>query len=167
MENQGQNQEQKDYGQVHFSWQFHEFAQHERSKSWYFWAGAAVVFLVGYSIISSNFLFGLIIIIAALTIVMLQRNNQEIEFKIAEDGIVVGKKFYEYKRLKNFYIIFNPPEVKTLYFEPKSFFEPRIPVALNDQDPVKIREVLLQYLEEDIDREDEPVSDQTSRMLKL
>ena len=90
-----------------------------------------------------------------------------VSFKITEDGIAINGKLYEYKVIKNFYIIYEPPEVKTLYFEPKSLLSPRIPIALEDQNPVEIRQILRQYLTEDIDREDEPVSDQTSRLLKL
>lgn len=167
MENQEKNQEKNDAGEVFFHWQFDEFTRHQRSGGWYIWAGIIVVTLVGYSIFSSNFLFGLITIIAALTILMFHRNNEKIDFKITQDGIFVNDKFYNYDSLINFYIIYNPPTVKSLYFEPKSFLQPRIPIFLADQDPLKIREVLLQYLEEDIDREDEPVSEQTSRILKL
>ncbi len=167
MTNEEQQNDNLDYGQVYFNWKFPEFPKYERGQGWYFWGGVVVVVLVIYSIISANFLFGLITIIAALIILMFHRSNEEVDFKITEDGILVNKKMYEYKKLKNFYIIYNPPEVKTLYFEPKSWFEPRIPIFLADQDPVKIREALLRYLDEDIDREDEPVSDQTSRTFKL
>ena len=104
---------------------------------------------------------------SALIILMFQRSDDEVEFKITEDGISINQKFYNYQDIQNFFIIYEPPEVKTLYFEPKSIISPRIPVALEDQDPVKIRELLLQYLDEDLDREDEPVSDQTSRLFKL
>lgn len=156
-----------DHGEVFFNWQFFEFPQYEREKSWYVWGGIIVGLLLVYSIITINFLFGLIIIISTLIVLMFQRSNNEVEFKIAEDGILVNQKFYDYKEIKNFYIIYEPPEVKTLYFEPKSIFQPRLPISLETQDPVKIREVLLQYLSEDLDREDEPVSDQASRLFKL
>lgn len=157
----------KDYGEVFFNWKFSEFDKHERSKSWYVWGSIVVVLLLLYSFITSNLLFGFITIIAALIILMFQRSNKEIDFSITEDGILVDEKFYDYKDIKNFFIIYQPPEVKTLYFELKAFFSPRIPASLVDQDPVKIRETLLQYIEEDLDRDNEPLSDQTSRMFKL
>lgn len=156
-----------DHGKVFFQWKFPEFTQHKRGQAWYIWGGIAVGLLLLYSLITLNFLFGVIIIISTLIIVMFQRSQNEIDFEIAEDGISVNQKFYPYKIIRIFYIIYEPPEVKTLYFEPKSFFNPRIPIALESQDPVKIRKLLQQYLDEDLDREDEPVSDQTSRMLKL
>jgi hypothetical protein len=33
--------------------------------------------------------------------------------------------------------------------------------------PIKVREILLDYLEEDLDQENEPLSDGLGRMLKL
>ncbi|MFA6255479.1 MAG: hypothetical protein WC675_05685 [Patescibacteria group bacterium] len=160
-------EESPDYGEIFFSWKFSEFPQYQRERKWYVWGTIVVIILLIYSFLTINFLFGLITIMAALIILLFQRNNSEVEFKITEDGILVNKKIFDYKNLKNFYIIYNPPEVKTLYFEPKSIFNPRIPIALEKQNPVAIREVLRQYLEEDLDREDEPVSEQISRIFKL
>ena len=159
--------EKEDRGEIFFNWKFSEFPQYQRDRSWYVWGGIVVGLFLLYSIFTANFLFGLVTIISALIILMFQRSNNEIDFKIAEDGILVNKRFYDYKEIKNFYIIYEPPAVKTLYFEPKSFFNPRIPIPLEQQNPVKIREILRQYLEEDLDRENEPVSDQTSRLFKL
>ncbi len=161
------NQEEASRGEIFFSWKFPEFPKYQRDKSWYFWGAIVVVFFLIYSFFAANFLFALITIISALIILLFHRSDNEVEFKITEDGILVNKKFYDYKSIQNFYIFYEPPEVKTLYFELKGFFSPRIPVALEDQNPVKIREVLKQYLAEDLERENEPLSDQTSRLFKL
>src|SRR3989344_5481594 len=156
---ENKNQSEPDYGEVLFNWVFPEFPRYERDKSWYFWASVIAVILLIYAIFSANFLFAVIIIVSSLTILMFHRSNNEINFKITEDGILLNKQFYDYRDIKNFYIIYQPPAVKTLYFEPKSIFRPRVPVSLEDQNPVKIREVLLNYLEEDLERENEPTSD--------
>ena len=156
-----------DHGKVFFLWKFSEFTKHERGKNWYIIAGIVALLLLVYSAFSANLLFALVIIIFILVILMFQRNTDEVEFQIHEDGISVNRNFYDYKDIKNFFIIYEPPQVKTLYFEPKSLFSPRIPIPFKDQDPVKIREVLLGYLEEDLDQENEPLSDQISRLFKL
>src|SRR3989344_1334349 len=156
-----------EHGKVFFQWSFLEFPHYERNRQWYAWLAVVVGLLILYSIFSANFLFALISIITALIILLFHQSKNEVNFKITEDGILVNAKFYDYKELENFYIIYEPPQVKTLYFEPKSFFNPRIPVDLQNQNPVKIRETLKKYLAEDIERENEPLSDQTSRMLKL
>jgi hypothetical protein len=158
---------QRDYGQTFFSWKFFEHPKRDRDKKWYITGSIIVILVLIYSIFTFNFLFALIAVIAALIILLFERNNNEIEFKITEDGILLSKKFYEYKDLKNFYIIYQPPAVKTLYFEPKGLFIPRIPIPLENQNPVKIRETLLKYLEEDLEKEEEPISDFFSRIFKL
>lgn len=155
------------HGKVFFSWEFKEFPSAGRSKSWYLGAGIIFFLLIIYALFSANFLFAIIIIMVVLILVMMRREANKIKFSITEDGIEIGQNFYEYKNIKNFWIIYEPPEIKTLYFEPKSFFQPKIPVPLENQNPIKIREVLLQYLTEDLDKENEPVSDQLSRWLKL
>jgi len=162
-----QNQEVQDYGQVLLSWRFAEFPSYERNTGWYIWGGIILIIFLIFSIWTSNFLFALITVMIAMTVLLFQRNNGQVQFEITEDGILLNKKFYSYEVLKNFYIIYQPPEVKTLYFEPKALLQPRIPISLEDQDPVKVREILLQYLEEDLDQEDEPLSDFFSRLFKL
>ena len=156
-----------DHGRVFFSWRFAEATPHERRRSWYIWALIVVALLLLYSFLSGNLLFAIIVVIIFLTTLLSQRNHDQIEFKITEDGIVVNDKLFEYQTLKHFYIIYQPPAVKTLYFEPKSLLKPRIPIPLLDQNPVEIRQVLIEHLEEDIDQENEPISDQFSRLLKL
>ena len=155
------------HGQTLFAWVFSEFPQYERSKSWYIWAGIIIGLSLVYSILTLNFLFAIIIVITSLLVTIFRRTSNEVEFKITEDGILVNKVFYDYDDIKNFFVIYQPPEVKTLFFEPKSVLKPRIPVSLEEQNPVKIREALLEYLDEDLDRENEPTSEQFSRMFKL
>ncbi|MDD2807437.1 MAG: DUF5673 domain-containing protein [Patescibacteria group bacterium] len=159
--------DQPDYGETLMAWEFYEFIKHDRSRFWYFGAGLIAMLLILFAFLASNILFGFIVIIASLIILMFHRSDNKIKFQIMEDGILVNTKFYEYKSLKNFYLIYEPPEVKTLYFEPKSMFSPRIPITIEDQDPNEIRKILTKYLSEDLDRENEPTSDQLSRMLKL
>jgi len=156
-----------DHGQTYFAWSFPEFNQHERSKRWYIWAGVAILFLLIFSIYTADYLFAIIVIISSLIILLFQRSSNRVEFKITEDGVIVNNNFFDYQELKNFYIIYQPPEIKSLYFESKSILRPRIPVSLEDQNPVKIREVLLKHLEEDLEKEKEPISEQFSRMFKL
>jgi len=164
---QDQSEQKKDYGQIFFSWSFSEFPQHSRSRRWYLGAAVLIVLMLIFSVVSRNILFTNIVILTALLLILFHRSNNVITFKITEDGILVNDRFFEYESLKNFFIIYQPPTVKTLYFEPKSFFNPRIPISLENQNPVQVREVLMRFLPEDIEREHEPVSDQIARLFKL
>jgi hypothetical protein len=42
-----------------------------------------------------------------------------------------------------------------------------LPIALVDVDPVEVRDILSQYLEEDLEREEEELGDRFAKVLKL
>jgi hypothetical protein len=69
--------------------------------------------------------------------------------------------------LRDFFIIYNPKEeVKMLFFETTGL-KPRLRIPLVDEDPTQIRKTLLNFLEEDLKQEDEPLSDYIARKWKL
>ncbi|PIS04950.1 MAG: hypothetical protein COT81_03690 [Candidatus Buchananbacteria bacterium CG10_big_fil_rev_8_21_14_0_10_42_9] len=156
-----------DHGEVLANWSFPEYISHNRGAVWFVAAGILALFLIIYGIATSNLLFALIVILAVLLSYMHQRNIQMVDFTINEDGIIIAQHFFPWNELDKFYIIYQPPDVKALYFEPKSIWQPRISVDLVDQNPVAIRRILLKYLTEDFERENEPLSDQLTRLLKL
>ncbi len=162
------NQEQRDLGKILSQWSFPEFVKYKRSRRWYAVAILITAVLLIYALVTSNILFATIIIIASIIFVLNEkRESKTIHFKISEEGIVVDNVLYEWPEIKNFWIIYEPDKVKNIYFEFKSLLLPRLPIPLQDQDPVAIREILLDYIDEDIDREGEPISDGLGRMLKL
>lgn len=161
-------QEEIDVGKTLASWQFPEFIKYQYTTGWYISFGIIFGLLLLYSILTANILFTLILLIAAGIIYMNRRRQPEnIHFSITEEGIVLDEKLYEWPEIKNFWVIYEPPEVKTLYFDFKNFYLPRLPIPLQDQSPVRIREMLLDYIDEDIEREGEPISDNLSRNLRI
>ncbi len=95
-----QNSKNEDYGKILFSWDFPEFPQHKREASWYFWGAIVVILLLIYSIVTSNFLFAILVVISAATVLLFQRSNNQVEFKITEDGIWLTANFINMKKLK-------------------------------------------------------------------
>ncbi len=163
-----QEQNKNDHGEVLAKWNFTEFIKHERSKSWYFGAVISILFLLIYSFLTVNFLFAVIIIIAAISFFLIYRREPgQVTFAITEDGLGADDRFFPYDEIKDFYIIYQPPEVKTLFVELKALTKPRLAISLGDQNPVEIRKILLEYIDEDLEKDDEPLSEGLSRMLKL
>ncbi|MFA5076189.1 MAG: hypothetical protein WC480_02100 [Patescibacteria group bacterium] len=159
---------ENDYGQELMTWSFSEFVQYERSRGWYIGAIIIMALLLLYSVLVANFLFALIVLITAIILFLRSSNEaKEIKFSIFEDGIMVGEKFYNYKEIQNFWLIYEPPVVKNLYFSFGSILLPRVQIPLQDRNPVKVRQILLKYLNEDLTKENEPFSDAMSRLLKL
>jgi hypothetical protein len=90
-----------------------------------------------------------------------------IKLNIREDGLEIGRNFYSYRDLNNFWIIYQPPEVKKIYVSFKSRIAAPLVISLENQNPLKIRKTLLEYLPEDLEKEEEPASDSLSRTFKI
>ena len=164
-----ENQEKIDYGEIIAQWDIPEFEMHERTKSWYIKAISVSLLLLIFSFITANFLFAVIIIIASLVFVL--RHGQEpdrINVTLAQEGVIIGRQFYDYDEFKNFAIVHKPSQnVKNLYFEFKSAIRQRLSIPLEKMDPLSIRKNLLKYLSEDLERTDIPFSEQLSKLFKL
>jgi len=165
----------------YLKWQVPEYRKPKRHKHWY---TAAIIFVLvclffcffairDWHLVflgaSSNFLFALIIIVA--TIVMIINESQPplmIDIELGPEGIKVGTKFYDYDEFKNFSVLYKPKQsLKNLYLEFKGSIRPRLSIPLRSLDPLNIRNFLLRYLDEDLDRTDPPLSEQLTKLLKL
>ena len=150
------------------NWVFPEYATPERKRGWYVWAIIIFVFLLAYSILTANFLFGLIVIIVAIILIVhQQKQTLDIKFFISPRGISINDRFYEFKDLKNFWLVYEPPAIKNLYFKPKSNMRPTLIIPLQNENPVKIRKILKEYLDEDLDKENEGLTEALERVLKI
>lgn len=155
------------HGKILHQWGFSEFVQYQRSRRWYTVVGLIVAGSFVWAVFQGNVLFAVILILAAIVYVTLnQRSPRTIQCTITEDGIGVDRDFFTWDELGRFWVVYQPPEVKKLFFRFKSSIRPIISVLLEKENPVTIRKSLLEYLAEDPNGE-EPASDQFSRVFKL
>ncbi len=166
--NQNNIQEEK-YGEEKIRWQVSEHNTYERGKNWFILFSFIVGICLLYSLFSQNFLFAVIIIIAGLTILMHDSEEASmIKFALTDEGVILGKKFYDYDEFENFALVYKPSQgIKNLYFEFKSNITPRLSIPLDDINPVKLHKILSDYVDEDHERTDPPVSEEISRFLKI
>lgn len=155
-------------GDLLYEWRTKEYEQHERSPRWYIIMISLGIALVIYGMFADNFLFSLIIILAAIILFLQSRQDpQQVSLSITELGVGIGSRFYPFTELGDFYIIYDPNVTKMLYIETKSLLRPKLRLPLEDQNPLEIREALLEVLDEDLDREEEPAADAAIRNWKL
>ncbi len=159
--------QKQDAGKIFLQWKFFEFPIHQRGLIWYFVSGLFIVLFLGYAVLTGNFLFALIIILFVLLFYIMNRSVREITIQIGEDGVLLGSKLYQYSSMEKYWVIYNPPQVKSLYIQFKNFLSPRLVISLESQSPLKIREILSNYVVEDLDQEEEPPLDTLTRVLKL
>lgn len=176
-----------DYGEILASWQFPEHIKHERSVKWYVFFFLVLAIIILLSIFGlditlfkisgqafsltfdkGNYLF--IVLIVLFLILYFYYERKEIEnmsIFLTEDGVVINNKLIEYKSLDHFYLVYFPPKVKNLYLQPKNLLKPIIIVPLEDENPIEVREILLRYLKEDLEKEEMPASESLSKIFKL
>ena len=164
-----QEEQTIDYGDEIIGWLVPEYEKHERSKTWYIAASIIAILLLLYSFWTANFLFAVIIIIACLiTILHDGREPDMARFSITDEGVIIGRKFYDFDEIKNFSVVYKPKQgVKNLYFEFKNSLKHRLSIPLQDMNPLPIRENLLKYLKEDLERTDQSTSEGIAKMLKI
>ncbi len=162
-------EQKNEYGQEIFSWQVPEYEKHARGKYWYFGASLTALLLVFYAVWTSNFLFAAIILVGSIVIFLNDiRQPELVRFSITNEGLLVGRRFYDYDEIKDFSLVYKPKQgVKNIYFEFKNRLKPRLSIPLLDINPLPIRENLLRYLTEDLERTDQPTSEALGRMFKL
>jgi hypothetical protein len=162
-------------------WPVPEYHVPERNRNWYIAAGAFIFLCLFFSFFTisnwhivflnykSNFLFAMIIIISA--VIMYLNENQPprmIDVELGPEGVKIGSRFYDYDVLKNFSVLYKPREsLKSLYFEFKRSAHPRISIPLRRLDALTVRNFLIRYLDEDLERENQPLSEQLTKLLKL
>jgi hypothetical protein len=155
-------------GDTLHEWTIQEYQQHERGTAWYIFMIIVGLVLVLFSMFTGNFLFALIIILFAI-ILFLQSYQAppQVPFKITELGVSINTRFYTWSEFENFYIIYQPPDVKTLFIETTSIFRPLLRIPLLDENPVEVRRTLRGYLEEDLEKEEEPMGDRFARNWRI
>ena len=168
-EDQQQTQAPVDiYGRPLLAWEVDEYPRHERSRSWYILASVVGVALIIYSVATANFLFAVIILmLGIITLVSTFRDPERIEIVVTTTGVIVGNTFYEYKTVKDFSLVYRPPETKILYMALDSLLHPILSVPLENTDPNAVRECLLPYCLENLSRTEEGLTDTFRRLYKL
>jgi len=162
------NNEDIRIGDVYFAWSIPEYEEHDRTRAWFVIMLVAGALFVLYAIVTSNFLFALIVVLFGI-ILFLQSHQKPIiiPFQITELGIVLNNRFYPYDELQEFFMVYSPPDVKMLFVETKSHTRPRLRIPLMDMDPNEIRATLREFLPENVEKAEEPFSDMFARKWML
>src|SRR3989344_8538321 len=148
-----------------FVWTAPEFVHYPKNKTWYVVASVIGVILVGYFLVHKDFLTSALFALLFLMLVFLAREKpREVRITLSGRGLKINEMALPYQQIKFFWIVYEPPTVKTLNFETTAYLNRFVTVQLADTDPVAIREFLLQYLLEDLDRQEQTV-DTISRKL--
>jgi hypothetical protein len=160
--------EQMADSQREFVWEAPAWERHDRHPRWYIWMALVMLVLTGYAVFTSNFLFAFILLLSGIILVLAGNEDPHTALvQIGHNGVVVDGKLHTFDQFQDFAIIYHPPETKILYFEPKGYPKARLRISLEEENPIPIRDLLKQYLDEDLDLRNEHWSDIFGRFLRI
>ncbi|MBI2550723.1 hypothetical protein HYV73_00030 [Candidatus Uhrbacteria bacterium] len=155
-------------GDVMAAWEIDEYPQYERSALWYLIMSTLGIALVLYSVLTQNFLFGVIILMGAVIVFMnSMKAPPRVPVVITSTGILVDDRHYDWRKVKQFFIVYEPPAISTLYIRLDSLMLPLMSVPLEEENPNDVREALLPYVSEDLERDEETWADLLRRLYKI
>jgi hypothetical protein len=154
--------------QDQFVWEAPAYERYERGPRWYGLMGLVALGFTAYAVWTGNFLFAFLILLSAIILVLAGNEHPpHVLVQVGRNGVVWNNDFLPFDAVRHFAIIYQPPDVKVLYVQPKNFLRPRMRIHLGDQDPLELRNHLKQFVDEDLDLEDEHASDMLAKILRL
>jgi len=149
------------------SWTAPEFIHYPKSPMWFISLGLAGLAVIAYFLLQRDFLTAVMFLLLVITVYFFAKAKpRTMEIALDSHGVKISKMQIPYQRIKSFWIVYQPPETKTLNFETAAYLNRFLTLQLENEDPVAIRDFLLEYLPEDLDRT-EQLTDKISRTLKF
>ena len=149
------------------SWIAPESMRHERGKTWKTVMGGLIVVLVLGGIVYNAITFSLAIITFAFVYYLVRMENpKDMEVKISNVGIKVGGRKYSYGDIKAFWVIYEPPYLKTLNIKIQNNINCDVTIQLNDQNPAEVRDFLMEKIPE-MEGQKEKLSEIFARLFKI
>ena len=134
---------------VIYKWRAPEHEIQEKDRKWYVIVGLILGAIILYAILTDGLIMAItFIMIGVVGYIILNKKPREINFYITDDGIIADKEIYEFENIKSFWIFYEVHGVKAISLHTMNKFRPFVHIPLGTEDPTKIREILLDYIEE-------------------
>jgi len=136
-------------GKILHQWKAPEFEVYEKSAQWYIVFAIFIISMVIYALSTNGPIMAItFILIGIMGYIYLQKDPRVIDFSITSKGVVADKEMYLYENVNSFWIFYDEPHTKTISLHTKAPMLPFIHIPLSDEDPVKLREFLLENIPE-------------------
>ncbi|MEK7627082.1 MAG: hypothetical protein AAB397_00670 [Patescibacteria group bacterium] len=130
-------------------WQALEFQYFSKSRIWF-----AVLFFIAvvieiYFIVSGDFFaFATFLLVFFVVFLYAVKKPRFLRLKIDNQGVYIDSKLYAFDEMKSFWLSYDPPEIKEIFFKRKGTIYADLIIPLGNQDPVIARIFLKKYLPE-------------------
>jgi hypothetical protein len=130
-------------------WSAYEHEHIERGSDWFWALGIVAVSIAATAILLHDFLFGLLVIVAAFTLALLARTPPELaQFELSERGIRVNGKLHRFDHVLSFWVEEEHDDRPLLLVDTTKFLSPNIIIPIEEIDPTLVRAFLKQHAKE-------------------
>lgn len=156
--------EEIDYDVAYHQWIAPEHEPYTVGKNFYLFSTIFLAAIITYALVSNSPIMAItFILIGIMGYIFLKKEPRMIKFSLTNDGIVAGNEIYEFDNLNSFWIYYEPPFEKMLSLKSKNKFTPFIHIPIGNEDPVKIRQILIDFIPEE--KQEHTVVDAVERFL--
>ncbi|MFC1609267.1 hypothetical protein ACFL3M_03710, partial [Patescibacteria group bacterium] len=125
-----------------------EYEHYPKERNWYIAVGLILSAIIIYAIIINAPIMAItFILIGIVGYLYLEKEPGIIKFQITHDGVIAGKEIYEFETIDSFWIFYNK-QSQMISLHTDSWLLPYIHIPIHDQDPAKIRKILIDFIPE-------------------
>jgi len=141
--------------EIILEWHSPEHHFDKKNNDWYWILGVIILGAAILAFYFDNFLFGIFIIIAGLTIGMLSyRETKIVPVKMSARGLIFDKYLYPWMSYRSFWIEDEHTHGARILLHPISSYLPLVVIPINEEvDLNDVRDILLEFLEEEFLKE--------------
>jgi hypothetical protein len=155
------------YDEAILAWVAPETVRHERGHVWRIVMSFLGFAWAAWAAYTGAWTLAVVIIAFMITYSIVHLEHpKDVEIVVSAVGIKVGGRKYAYSRIKAFWVIYDPPLVKTLNIRVAGEVISDITIQLGNQSPAAVREVLLEKIPE-MEGATEKISDIFIRLFKI
>lgn len=135
--------------EILYSWRAPEFEVYEKSTRWFLVAGIFISAIIAYAIYTNSPLMAItFILLGIIGFIYLQKDPRVVNFAITSKGILANNQLYDYENIYSFWIFYQEPNMKIISLHTKASMLPYVHIPLGSEDPVELRELMLEYIPE-------------------
>jgi hypothetical protein len=130
-------------------WQAPEFEVYEQDRKVLTYIALVLAVIIGYAVYQNSLIMAItFILIGVVGYIYIDKEPRTMDFLITHDGVIAGSEIFEYENIKSFWIFYEADDKKVISLHMNSGIMPYVHIPIHNEDPVKIREALLQNLHE-------------------
>lgn len=130
-------------------WSAYEHEHVERGADWYWALGVIAVSVALTSMLLHDFLFALLILIAAATLALMARRSPQLaQFELSERGLRIDGTLHRYDEIISFWVEDESGRRPQLLVDTTKFLSPNFVIPIEHVDPSDVRTFLRERVEE-------------------